>query len=328
MQIRKLIPRISLLAALAACADSTEPDSRLFILPDGAVTLTGVIDQPVSSAPAVMIVDARNKPIAGVEVSFTIISGGGSLSWTKQKTSASGRVSVGWTLGKRFGENKLTATVSGLPPVTFTAMAGAPESGIPLFSLVDPAGDTLSQSDTSLPHATDLLSLVGQFKGDALVLTATFSAPMSPQFGEPNFLYGQIEFDIDDNPNTGLARLAHFFGVPGATGIDYTLMLWGGTAGVDNGRVGQPPNPVPVVVTFSGSTVVARVPMLLLGYDDGNFSIAGVFGILDRANDIAWATDIFPNSGDVVAHIEHDRRQRSDDAQRRSVVEQTKTKWR
>ena len=298
MHIKKLIAGISLVAAFNACTDSTGPSptgpTSLFIPADGGATQTGVIDQPVSILPTVMIVDEGNKPIAGVEVSFAIISGDGSLSRTTQSTSASGRASVVWTLGKSFGENKLTATVSGLTPVTFTAMAVAPESGILAFNLVDPVGDTLGQSDTSLPHATDLLSLVGEFKGDALVLTATFSAPVS-------FLDGHIEFDIDDDPNTGAPLLANFSGVPGATGIDYTLIIWGADAGVSGGGLGQYPNPVPVGVTISGSTVVFRVPMLLLGNDDGNFSIAGVFGTFDRANDTSWATDIFPNSGLVVS---------------------------
>jgi len=297
----KMIIIVPAVVLLTACGDSTGPNVRLSIPSDDWAAQSGIMGQAVSTAPTVLVTDGRNKPLAGVTVSFAITKGGGTVSSSTQTTGVTGRASVQWTLGRRFGENELAATVSGLEPVTFSAMAMAPDSGIVVFNLIDPAADTLRQDDTSHPKAVDLLSLRGEFKRDALVLTATFAAPVSPQFGAPNFLDAYFEFDIDDDATTGGPGLSLFFGVPSATGIDYALNVWGADAAVSNRLPNQLPNPVPVIVTFSGNTVVLSVPMELLGNDDGNFSIAGVIGVFDRANDINWATDTFPNSGQLVA---------------------------
>ena len=274
--------------AFSACTDSTEPGlgppAKLLIQAGGGAPQTGVIGQAVPTAPTVLVTDASNHPVPGVAVTFAITSGGGSLSSTTQTTSSTGVGSVVWTLGNTFGTKTLTATVAGLPPVTFSAMAIAPDAGVLAFNLVDPAGDTLAPPTTTLPPAIDLLSLRGDFKRDALILTATFSGPLT-------FLRGFIEFDIDDNPSTGGPFFSTSYG-GSALGMDYRLIFFGLDAGISTiAPPPQPPNPLPIQVSYSGSTVVLRVPMLLLGNDDGNFTIVGVIGTIDRP------TDVFPNSG-------------------------------
>jgi hypothetical protein len=290
--MKKLIGALSLVTlALTACNDSTGPNAKRLIPDARAALQTGVIGQAVSTAPTVLVTDARNHPLSGAVVAFAITKGGGSLSSSTQTTNSFGVASVVWTLGNTFGTNTLTATVEGLPPVTFSATAIAPEAGILAFNLVDPLGDTLRQTETNLPRAIDLLSLRGDFKGDALVLTATFSGPVTGAFGTPNFLRGYIEFDIDDDVSTGGPYLSTAYGGSGSLGMDYRLSLYGSDAGISTGSTNQPPNPVPIQVTYSGNIVVLRVPMSLLGNDDGNFSLVGVLGTFDHA------TDVFPNSG-------------------------------
>jgi Macroglobulin domain MG4 len=283
--------------AFSACTDSTGsglgPPAQLLIQTSQP---TGVFGQALPTAPTVLVTDANDHPVPGVMVTFAITSGGGSVSSTTQTTNATGLASVVWTLGNAFGTNTLTATVAQLSPVTFSAMAIAPDSGILAFNLVDPTGDTLNTfAETSpTPQAIDLLSLRGDFKGDALVLTATFSAPVTSGSNAPNFLRGIIEFDIDDNPSTGGPFFSTSYGGSGSLGMDYRLSFSGLNAGIsDNSPAPQPPNPLPIQVSYSGSTVVLRVPMLLLGNDDGNFSLVGVIGTIDRA------TDVFPNTGET-----------------------------
>ena len=80
-------------------------------------------------APIVAIVtDAVGNPKAGVPVTFTVASGGGSLSATAVVTDAVGMASVTWTFGTGAGAQAVVATSAGLPAVTFngTAVAGAP----------------------------------------------------------------------------------------------------------------------------------------------------------------------------------------------------------
>jgi adhesin/invasin len=72
--------------------------------------------------PTVRVTDEYGNGVGDVPVTFEVISGGGSITGADPTTDAGGRAAVGsWTLGPDPGTNELTATVSGLPSVTFTA---------------------------------------------------------------------------------------------------------------------------------------------------------------------------------------------------------------
>jgi hypothetical protein len=65
--------------------------------------------------------------LGDVTVTFTVISGVGSVAGANALTNSSGIATVGsWTLGNAPGINTLRAQVAGLPPVTFTAEAADP----------------------------------------------------------------------------------------------------------------------------------------------------------------------------------------------------------
>ena len=81
----------------------------------------------VAMAPSVTVLDNTQLPSPGVTVTFAVTSGGGSATGLQQTTDANGVATVGsWTLGTSPGANHLTATVAGLPSVTFTATVVAP----------------------------------------------------------------------------------------------------------------------------------------------------------------------------------------------------------
>ncbi len=83
----------------------------------------------VATAPSVIVLDQSNNPQVGVEVTFAVMSGAGSITGPIQTTGADGVARVGnWTLGSIPGTNTLTATSDGLTgsPVTFTATGLAP----------------------------------------------------------------------------------------------------------------------------------------------------------------------------------------------------------
>src|SRR5262245_13405471 len=85
---------------------------------------TATVATAVAIAPAVIVRDQFSNPVAGVEVTFAVASGDGSVTGGTQTTDAAGIASVGsWTLGNAAGANSLTATSAGLAgsPVTFTA---------------------------------------------------------------------------------------------------------------------------------------------------------------------------------------------------------------
>lgn len=93
---------------------------------------TAALGTALSTPPSVIIQDASNNPISGLAVSFSVGSGGGSVSSASATTNASGIASVTWTLGTTLGSNTLAANVSGLTgsPLTFSATAtvGPPAS--------------------------------------------------------------------------------------------------------------------------------------------------------------------------------------------------------
>src|SRR5574341_1336801 len=80
---------------------------------------------PVS--PSVVVRDSSGNPVAGVPVTFTVASGGGTVSPASPVTTdASGiAAATSWTLGPTAGPNQLTAAASGLQgsPVVFNATA-------------------------------------------------------------------------------------------------------------------------------------------------------------------------------------------------------------
>jgi hypothetical protein len=83
----------------------------------------GLVGFAVNVRPAVRIV-ADTGPLSGINVTFAVASGGGSISGATATTNSDGVAQVGsWTLGATAGTNELTATASGFAgsPITFSA---------------------------------------------------------------------------------------------------------------------------------------------------------------------------------------------------------------
>ncbi|MBM3908749.1 MAG: IPT/TIG domain-containing protein [Gemmatimonadetes bacterium] len=86
--------------------------------------------------PAVKVADAFGNGVAGVAVTFSVASGGGSATGTAAVSNDAGIATVGsWIMGPASGVNTLTATAVGLSTVTFTATAGIQ----PMITAVGPS---------------------------------------------------------------------------------------------------------------------------------------------------------------------------------------------
>ena len=84
------------------------------------------VNTAVATAPSVKLVDASGNPAAGIEVTFAVTAGGGSVDGGTQTTGTDGIATVGsWTLGPDAGPNTLEASIAGSGvtgnPATFTA---------------------------------------------------------------------------------------------------------------------------------------------------------------------------------------------------------------
>lgn len=75
-------------------------------------------------APSVIVKDASGNLVSGATVTFAVASGNGIITGATATSGSTGVATVGsWTVGPLQGGNTLTATVTGISPVTFTATA-------------------------------------------------------------------------------------------------------------------------------------------------------------------------------------------------------------
>lgn len=83
-----------------------------------------VLPEPLT----VMLRLADGRPLAGVPVTWVVLSGGGAVSAKSATTDADGRASTRFKLGPTPGTNSASAAVPGMAPAVFTATARAGEA--------------------------------------------------------------------------------------------------------------------------------------------------------------------------------------------------------
>ncbi len=88
---------------------------------------SGATGQALPSPFTVKVTDANSNPVPGVNVTFAVAAGGGSLSATSALSNGSGLASSTLTLGSTAGTNTVVATSGTLAgsPITFTATGSA-----------------------------------------------------------------------------------------------------------------------------------------------------------------------------------------------------------
>lgn len=95
----------------------------------------GTAGANVASPPSVIVRDALGNPAAGVEVTFSVTGGAGSVAGAVDTTGFDGLATVlSWTLGNTPGINTVVASSPGLPTVTFTASSVGPASQVISFA--------------------------------------------------------------------------------------------------------------------------------------------------------------------------------------------------
>ena len=289
---------VALVAALLAlsCKDSTSPK---FGPPANIAASWEIVDMAVAgeetpSRPSVRITDAENRGVAGVTVTFSTVTGGGTLEGAVQVTNELGFATLGrWILGRNFGLNHIVASAPNLPLIAFKVKGIAPDAGVIAFDVADPAGDTAARPVGGHP-AVDILRVRGDFKRDSLIMTLTFASPVGPGTADlTNSIGGSIELDTDDDALTGYKPPElNFYGGSAVLGVDYVYDLFssGTTRILLFNRFGW----TRALISYPGNSVVIRTPLSMLGDEDGNFSLAVNLG------PYVWASDFFPNTGQLV----------------------------
>jgi alpha-tubulin suppressor-like RCC1 family protein len=83
---------------------------------------TATVGTALPNPPGVTLKDQYDNPVANLELTFQVTTGGGTVVGSPVTTSATGEASVsGWTLGTTVGTNTLQVTAAALAPMTFTA---------------------------------------------------------------------------------------------------------------------------------------------------------------------------------------------------------------
>jgi hypothetical protein len=145
---------LALLMLVTACGGADEPPQPASVQAAGATTFSGVVATEITPAPAVVVRDASARPLAGIAVQFSVLTGGGSVSNTSATTDAQGQASSGgWTLGSVAGTQTLQAAVAGLAPVVFTATAAADAA----VSIQVTGGDQTGVVGRALPVAPSVI---------------------------------------------------------------------------------------------------------------------------------------------------------------------------
>lgn len=132
-----------LLLGVAACESATEPNASnpvamVLHAGDGQVAEAGAA---VEVAPQVRVIGETGAGVAGVQVAFQVLEGGGNVDSPSAATGADGVASAGrWTLGKE-GAQRLEASVAGLGSVVFQAGASGMPAALQVVSGQDATGE-------------------------------------------------------------------------------------------------------------------------------------------------------------------------------------------
>lgn len=113
---------MSVLDACGPDGNGPSPQVPASIVVSAGNDQVGPAGQACPESLAVIVHDAGGSPLAGVTVAWAVVSGAGAVSPATATTRADGTAKARLTLGPNAGAQSATATVSGLPPVTFNAV--------------------------------------------------------------------------------------------------------------------------------------------------------------------------------------------------------------
>ena len=231
-----------------------------------AITVTTqdtLVNNPVSNPPGVKVVDQRGNTMQGVSVAFAVTSGGGSISPSAVLTASDGTARLtSWILGPNVGTNTVTATVTGLTPVTFTANGVHPP---PVATSIAPVGLT------SQDGAVDFIvrsrpGVVVRDQYFALMpgVTATFAVTAGG---------GTISSTTQTTSSSGIARLANWTlgSAPGTNTVTVTVSGFAPLTFNANGMTATCPSPSGIALNTSIGGTLGFLGCRLVSGEFANF---------------------------------------------------------
>ncbi|MBR9990368.1 MAG: pre-peptidase C-terminal domain-containing protein [Gemmatimonadetes bacterium] len=148
---------------LLSCSDPSAPRTPASIIVTAGADQTGAVTELLAHPVVVEVKDLDGNLVRGASVTWTVTSGGGTVSTPGSTTDGSGRAQVQWTVGSVPGQNRMRVAVDGVAPVVVTAMALA---GPPAFVSIVSGNDQTGLQD--LPLGDGLVVAVHDAHGNGV----------------------------------------------------------------------------------------------------------------------------------------------------------------
>ena len=117
---RRILFGTSIALAAGACTLNVDVGGPTAIIKGNGDNQTAATNTQLTEAFTVLVANQFGQSMANVSVSWTILTGGGLLTVTSDKTDAGGVAKAQYTTGPTAGTATIQAKVSGVPPVVFT----------------------------------------------------------------------------------------------------------------------------------------------------------------------------------------------------------------
>jgi hypothetical protein len=136
--LRRFAAGILLAAGSLHCAEPTGPDASVpaRVEVEGAGQL-GVADGDLAELLVLRVLDARERPVGAVAVTWQVTEGGGVVTALAERTAGDGTVRARWRLGTASRLQRTEARVAGLAPVAIDATARGRTATIVLSAPAD-----------------------------------------------------------------------------------------------------------------------------------------------------------------------------------------------
>ena len=113
---------------------------------------SATVGSAVATAPSVIVKDGNNNPVAGVSITFSVASGGGSITGATAITNATGIAILGsWTLGTTAGANRLNAAITGSNPEISTSFSATGQAGTATQIAINAGNNQTATTGTAVP---------------------------------------------------------------------------------------------------------------------------------------------------------------------------------
>jgi hypothetical protein len=118
--VNRTIALVVAAVALLGCSLNVDPAAPSAIVIVTGQNQTASINTVLPTDFSVVVSTQFGQPLLGQTITWTVVTGGGTLNPGTSVTSGNGTASTSYTTGPTAGTDQIQAKANGVPPVTFT----------------------------------------------------------------------------------------------------------------------------------------------------------------------------------------------------------------